>query len=69
MKSLSHCNKHQDMREPEDELIYQFDLEGKPTIQLPLESMALQAANKIFARLLAEVMDDQAGIASQPAGE
>jgi hypothetical protein len=57
------------MREPEDELIYQFDLEGKPTIQLPLESMALQAANKIFARLLAEVMDDQAGIASQPAGE
>ena len=50
------------MREPEDELIYQFDLEGKPTIQLPLESVALQAANELFARLLAEVVDDQARI-------
>jgi len=47
---------------PEDELIYQFDLEGKPTIQLPLESVALQAANELFARLLAEVVDDQARI-------
>ena len=49
---------------PEDELIYQFDLEGKPTIQLPLESVALQAANELFARILAEVMDDQARITS-----
>ena len=37
---------------PEDDLIYQFDLEGKPTVQLPPESMALQAANEIFSKLL-----------------
>jgi CO dehydrogenase maturation factor len=37
---------------PEDELIFQFDLEGKPTVQLPPESVALQAANEIFERLL-----------------
>ena len=49
---------------PEDEIIYQFDLEGKPTIELPPESVALQAANEIFARLLAEVVDDQARITS-----
>jgi CO dehydrogenase maturation factor len=49
---------------PEDEIIYQFDLEGKPTIELPPESAALQAANEIFARLLAEVVDDQARITS-----
>ncbi len=39
---------------PEDELIHQFDLEGKPTIELPLESEALQAANEIFSKLLLE---------------
>lgn len=37
---------------PEDDLIYQFDLEGKPTVELPEESVALQAANEIFAKLL-----------------
>jgi len=37
---------------PEDDLIYQFDLEGKPTVQLPPESVALQAANEIFTKLL-----------------
>jgi CO dehydrogenase maturation factor len=39
---------------PEDELIYQFDLEGKPSSQLPPESVALRAANAIFAKLLLE---------------
>jgi CO dehydrogenase maturation factor len=39
---------------PEDDLIYQFDLEGKPTAELPPESVALQAANEIFSRLLPE---------------
>jgi len=39
---------------PEDDLIYEFDLEGKPTMELPPESVALQAANEIFARLLLE---------------
>ena len=37
---------------PEDDLIYQFDLEGRPTSELPPESMALRAANAIFSRLL-----------------
>ena len=39
---------------PEDDLIYQFDLEGKPTVQLPPESVALRAANEIFAKLILE---------------
>jgi CO dehydrogenase maturation factor len=39
---------------PEDDLIYEFDLEGKPTMELPLESVALQAANEVFTRLLLE---------------
>ena len=39
---------------PEDDLIYEFDLEGKPTIELPPESVALQAANEVFSRLLLE---------------
>jgi CO dehydrogenase maturation factor len=37
---------------PEDKLIYEYDLEGKPTIDLPPESVALQAANRVFARLI-----------------
>jgi CO dehydrogenase maturation factor len=39
---------------PEDELIFQFDLEGKPTVELPPESVALQAANKVFEKLILE---------------
>ncbi len=39
---------------PEDDLIYQFDLEGKPTIELPAESVALQAINEVFRKLLVE---------------
>jgi CO dehydrogenase maturation factor len=37
---------------PEDEFIHQFDLEGKPTMTLPPESKALQAANAVFTKLL-----------------
>jgi CO dehydrogenase maturation factor len=37
---------------PEDDLIHRFDLEGKPTMALPPDSKALQAANAIFTRLL-----------------
>ena len=33
---------------PVDEEVYQYDLEGKPTIGLPLESRAVQAARRIF---------------------
>ena len=39
---------------PEDDLIYQFDLVGRPTAELPSESVALQAANHIFSKLLLE---------------
>lgn len=37
---------------PEDSLIAEFDSQGRPTYQLPPESPALQAAYKIFERLL-----------------
>ena len=37
---------------PEDELIHEFDLQGRPTVQLPWESKALQAANAVFTKLL-----------------
>jgi len=33
---------------PTDEEVYQYDLEGRPTFQLPAESKAVQAARKIF---------------------
>jgi CO dehydrogenase maturation factor len=37
---------------PEDELIHHFDLQGRPTAQLPTESKALRAANAVFTKLL-----------------
>ncbi|HSB07217.1 MAG TPA: AAA family ATPase [Thermodesulfobacteriota bacterium] len=37
---------------PADEAIYQYDLEGKPTVHLPLESKAVQAAQKIFDKYI-----------------
>jgi CO dehydrogenase maturation factor len=37
---------------PDDEVIYQYDLEGKPTVHLPLESKAVQAARKIFDKYI-----------------
>ena len=33
---------------PVDEEVYRFDLEGKPTFQLPAQSKAVQAARQIF---------------------
>ncbi len=33
---------------PVDEEVYQYDLEGKPTFRLPVESKAVQAARRIF---------------------
>ena len=39
---------------PEDDLIYEFDLEGKPTTALPPESVALKAANAVFKKLILE---------------
>jgi CO dehydrogenase maturation factor len=33
---------------PEDEQVYRYDLEGKPTFDLPTESKAVQATQRIF---------------------
>ncbi len=37
---------------PVDQAIYQYDLDGKPTFQLPLESGAVQAARRIFEKYI-----------------
>ncbi len=37
---------------PVDEAIYQFDLDGKPTFQLPMESKAVRAARRIFEKYI-----------------
>jgi len=37
---------------PVDELVYQYDLEGKPTFHLPVESESVQAARRIFEKLI-----------------
>jgi CO dehydrogenase maturation factor len=37
---------------PDDPLIAQFDAEGEPTMNLPVDSIALQAAYDIFQKLL-----------------
>lgn len=41
-------------RIPEDGLIQEFDLEGRPIIELPPESAAWQAATEIFSRLFSD---------------
>jgi CO dehydrogenase maturation factor len=54
---------------PEDEFIHQFDLEGKPTMTLPRESKALQAANTVFSKLLIQevpVLSDPVSATSSP---
>lgn len=37
---------------PEDQTVYEFDLEGRPTIELPEENVAVQAAFKIFDKII-----------------
>jgi CO dehydrogenase maturation factor len=37
---------------PVDEAIYQYDLDGKPTFQLPEEAKAVQAARRIFEKYI-----------------
>lgn len=50
---------------PEDTIISQYDLEGKPSIELPLESVALKAADEVFTRLLGkEPLRNQTRLAS-----
>ena len=37
---------------PVDELVYEYDLEGKPTFHLPAGSKSVQAARRIFEKLI-----------------
>jgi CO dehydrogenase maturation factor len=37
---------------PVDELVYQYDLEGRPTFHLPVESESVQAARHIFEKTI-----------------
>jgi len=37
---------------PEDDAIYQFDLNGKPTVDIPNDNKAMQAAFQIFDRII-----------------
>jgi CO dehydrogenase maturation factor len=37
---------------PVDELVYQYDLEGRPTFHLPAESKSVQAARRIFEKCI-----------------
>jgi CO dehydrogenase maturation factor len=37
---------------PADEEVYQYDAEGKPTFQLPLESKAVQSARRMFEKYI-----------------
>jgi CO dehydrogenase maturation factor len=36
----------------EDHTVYEFDLEGKPTIELPGDNLALQSAYAIFNQII-----------------
>ena len=37
---------------PEDDAVYEFDLNGKPTVDIPNDNKALQAAFQIFDRII-----------------
>jgi CO dehydrogenase maturation factor len=37
---------------PADSAVYEYDLNGRPTIELPQESQCVQAAFKIFAKIM-----------------
>ena len=39
---------------PADEEVYQYDSEGKPTFQLPLESKAVQSARSMFEKYISQ---------------
>jgi CO dehydrogenase maturation factor len=38
---------------PEDDTIYEFDLNGKPTIEMPEDSPSVKAAFEIFDKIVA----------------
>jgi CO dehydrogenase maturation factor len=37
---------------PEDDNVYEFDFEGRPTIEMPEDSVSVQAAFKIFEKII-----------------
>ena len=37
---------------PEDRMIYEYDLNGRPTVKLPEDSDAIKAAYSIFDRIV-----------------
>jgi len=37
---------------PEDDMVYEFDLNGRPTIELPEDNTAVKAAFEIFAKII-----------------
>ena len=37
---------------PDDEMIYEYDLNGKPTIDMPVDNRAVQAAFNIFDKII-----------------
>ena len=37
---------------PDDEMIYEFDLNGRPTVEVPEENPAVKAAFKIFDKIM-----------------
>jgi CO dehydrogenase maturation factor len=37
---------------PEDQTVYEFDLEGRPTVELPDDNSAVQAAFDIFSKII-----------------
>jgi CO dehydrogenase maturation factor len=37
---------------PEDDVLYEFDLNGRPTIEMPEDNGAIQAAFEIFSRII-----------------
>lgn len=39
-------------RVPEDDMIYDYDAKGKPTVEMPEDSKAVKAANEIFDRII-----------------
>ena len=38
---------------PDDDLIYEYDFEGRPTFDIPEDSKSLQAAFDIFNKIMA----------------
>ena len=38
---------------PDDETVYEYDLDGRPTVEMPEDSSAVKAAFEIFEKIVA----------------